>query len=69
MCIHIYKHIIHVCICIHTPASHDGDTGQMPLHDQKIAPHFDYLYLRNVLVPLTMFLVSCDTCTGTNGIT
>ena len=38
-------------------------------HDQEthVAPHFNFLELRNVMVPLVMLLVSCDT--DLNGIT
>ena len=34
-----------------------------------IALHSDHVDLKNVIMPLKMPLVACDTDTGTNGIT
>ena len=47
------------------------DAAVMASHDPEshVAPHFDYLDLRNILLPLIMPLVSCDTDTSINGIT
>ena len=43
----------------------------MALHDQKshVAPHFNYLNLRNRMVPLIMPSASCDAHASANGIT
>ena len=35
----------------------------------EIAPHFEYLGLRNVMVPLMVQSASCDTDSGANGVT
>ena len=43
----------------------------MALHDEKghVAPHFDNVDQKNTVMPLMKTLASCDTDTGTSGIT
>ena len=40
-------------------------------HDQKshVVPHFEYRYLRNMMVPLMIPSALCDADTGGNGVT
>ena len=43
----------------------------VPSHNQKrhAAPHFEYLYIRSVIVPLMIPSASCDADTGANCVT
>ena len=34
-----------------------------------VTPHFDYLDVRNVVIPLTMLMASCDASISANGMT
>ena len=52
-------------------ALHDANSGTNGVSDQKshAAHHYDWHDLRNVMVPMMIPLVSCDTDVNTSGIT
>ena len=61
---------IHIAY-IHTSESHDADTGAncITLPKSHVTPHFDYLDLRNAILPLKMSLASQDTDASENCVT